>query len=375
MSVIFISSPDLWKYRRRGKHPAVPDRLEWTFELLSGYRAFDDSAVELVAPRLASSTELARFHTREYIEAVRAMSEMADGTDPIRAHLRPKYGFGTGDNPVFPGMYEAAALRAGGALQAAEMILGGKARTVFHYAGGQHHARPARTAGFCIFNDAALACFALADRGRRVAYVDIDAHHGDGVQYAFYSSDRVLTISFHESGASLYPGTGFTSEAGLGAGAGYNVNMPFLAGTGDETYLDALRGLVPRLIESFQPDVLVTELGADGHWRDPLSHLNLTTRAYVEIARALRDLGLPWLALGGGGYDSHATARAWTLMFGEMVGHEFADGLPREFIARRGGTFLRDREGPEISTETRRRAHDYARARLAELDKTIPMLK
>ncbi len=372
MPVVFISSPDLWKHRRRGKHPAVPDRLEWTFELLSAYGAFDGPNVKLLAPRVGSADELARFHTRDYIRAVKAFSEMAERELNPRPPHASMYGFGNGDNPIFAGMCEGASLRAGGALQAVELILRGEARTVFHYAGGQHHARPAQTSGFCIFNDAALACFAFADRGWRVAYIDIDAHHGDGVQAAFYDTAQVLTISIHESGKTLYPGSGFTSECGSGTGAGYSVNLPLLAGTTDEIYLEGFHALVPRLVRAYQPDVLVTELGADGHWRDPLTHLKLTTRAYIEIARTLRSFDLPWLALGGGGYDPLATTRVWTLLFGKMIDKEFSNELPQAFTQKRGGDYLRDRVPPQVSEEIETRAHLELNARLDELSELIP---
>ncbi len=232
---VFVCSPDLWKYRRGGKHPAQPDRLRRTFELLSAYRAFDDSSTLILPPREASIGELTRFHSQEYVEAVMELSAHAlDSTFPTSV-VPQKFGFGSGDNPVYPGMFHAAALRVGGGLTSADLLARGEAEAVFHFTGGQHHAHPARTSGFCIFNDVVLAIQDLTARGYRVAYVDVDAHHGDGVQDAFYFDDRVLKISLHESGKHLYPGTGDVAETGEGAGTGFTINVPFLPDTDDET--------------------------------------------------------------------------------------------------------------------------------------------
>jgi acetoin utilization protein AcuC len=251
------------------------------------------------------------------------------------------------------------------------MILNGEAEIVFHLAGGQHHSRPALATGFCIFGDVVLAIQRFLAHGWRVAYVDIDVHHADGVQAAFYDTDRVLTISLHESGRFLYPGTGFTDEVGEGAGRGYAVNLPFLPGTDDEVYLDAFFEIVPRLIENFAPEVLVAEVGTDAHREDPLAHLELTTRAFVEIARYLRSTNLKWLAMGGGGYNAQVAPRVWTLMFGEMIGCEFENVLPRAF----GEGFLRDGENPRGDEKIRARAREDADARVRELCAKIPLLR
>jgi acetoin utilization protein AcuC len=256
---VFITSPDLWRAGFGGKHPLKPERLARTVALLKGYHAFDAPTVEVVEPRMATDDELAHFHTPDYIDAVRRLSS---GDRDLQAH---RYGFGPGDNPIFRGMYETSSLKAGGGILGAQRLLDGSCDVAFNYSGGLHHAGPARASGFCIFNDAAVVIAWLVAHGKRVAYVDIDAHHGDGVQNAFYDTDEVLTISLHQDGHTLFPGTGFVQEIGGGAGEGYSVNVPLYPNTDDATYLWVFRELVPPLIRRFDPDVLVTQLGVDTH--------------------------------------------------------------------------------------------------------------
>jgi acetoin utilization protein AcuC len=217
-----------------------------------------------------------------------------------------------------------------------------------------HHARPALASGFCIFNDAAVAIHWLLRRGLRVAYVDIDVHHGDGVQAAFYDTDQVLTISLHQAGILFYPGTGFPEELGTGAGYGYSINVPFLIYTSEELYLWAFHKVVVPLVRQFAPDVLVTQLGVDTHHRDKLGSLLLTTRGYVALIeefRALTEEIGRWLAFGGGGYAADVVPRAWTLAYGVMSGQTFSDELPPAYSQRYGPGQLHDAEGPEPTEE------------------------
>lgn len=339
--VVFLSDPTLWQRGHGPEHPLKPERLQRTHELLEEMGAFAWGNVRVVAPRVATEEELARFHTREYIDAVRALSR-GDSSVPAA-----RYRFGPGDNPVFPGMYESEGLKAGGAVQGAELLLAGEADIAFNYGGGLHHAGPAFAYGFCVFNDAAVAIHRLLAEDLRVAYVDIDVHHGDGVQDAFYDSDQVLTISLHQNARSLFPGTGFLNEYGEGAGRGYSVNVPLPPGTTDEAYLDAFRTLVPPLVRRFAPDVLVTQLGVDTHYRDPLANLNLTTAGQEALFRELHALSPGrWLALGGGGYAVEVVPRAWALAFAEMAGHALPEELPAGYRERYGGRWLRDQEVP-----------------------------
>lgn len=367
----------MYAYRRGGKHPATPHRLKRTFELLNAYEAFDGTSRRVVAPREATTDELAIFHTPQYIQVVRALSDAAyqnrlpDNIDPTQ------FGLNTGGNPVFPGMYHAGAVRVGGGLQAIEMLLQGDAEMVFHPAGGGHHGQPARTSGFCIFNDIVIAIARLIERGSRVAYVDVDAHQGDGVQDAFYADPRVLTISLHETGDTLFPGTGDVDEIGVGAGKGYSINIPFLRETDDEIYLRTFCEIVPRAVERFAPDVLVTEIGADAHTLDPLAHLRLTTRAYEEMTRTFRSLSPgKWLCVGGGGYRESVVPRVWTLVWGEMNNIHFPDELPASYrLLYPEGDCLRDNTAPQIDSTAHARAREHAEACVAFLRDEIELLR
>ena len=338
----FVYDDRMGRHELRSGHPMRPVRLRYTYELLQAYGAFDHPAARLLGAREAAEEELRWLHTPEYIGIVRRLNrgEGADAAAQFNFSLQ-------GDNPFYPGIYDAAALSAGATLTAAELVADGRARVAFNISGGLHHAAPGYASGFCVFNDPALAIHYFLRRGLRVAYVDVDAHHGDGVQAAFYDDPRVLTISLHESGRYLFPGTGFVSEMGAGDGRGYSVNVPLYPYTGDEEYLDAFRDVALPLLRRFAPDMLVTQLGIDSYHSDPLTHLQLTTAGFEAVVRELAALGMPWLALGGGGYDLSAVARAWTLAYGVMLGAQWPERLPPAFAAEHGGTHLRDGAGPQ----------------------------
>ena len=341
-SAEFVYSEDLTRNILREGHVLQPVRLRLVYELLSAYGVFERPGAVVIEPRAATPQELMTFHGRDYVEAVQAFSR---GDDLERQH---RYGFSDwGDNPITPGIFEAAALAAGGSLEAVDAVLAGRVDVAFNAGGGFHHAGPDFASGFCVFNDAVLAIQRLLTRSdvTRVAYVDIDAHHGDGVQNAFLTSDRVLTISLHESGQFLFPGTGSVDEVGVGRGEGYAVNLPLAPETDDETYLWAFREVVPSLIRGFQPDVLVTQLGIDTHRDDPLTHLRLTSKGHVGVVNELRALSPGrWIALGGGGYDLSAVARCWALDFGVMAGVEsdLSDEIPAQYAERYGIQKIRD---------------------------------
>jgi acetoin utilization protein AcuC len=280
----------------------------------------------------ADDTELQLVHTAEFVDATRRAGHGEDG-DWWR------FGYGPGDNPIFPDMHEAGALVAGASIAAARAIRDGDVLHAFNAAGGLHHAMPSRASGFCVYDDPAVAIAWLLREGvHPIAYVDIDVHHGDGPQAIFYDDPRVLTISLHESGTYLFPGTGFEDERGTGPALGTKVNVPLQPGTTDEAWLTAFRSLVPPLVRAFGPKVLVTQLGCDTHAGDPLAHLRLTTRAYREAAAALHALAHEvtdgrWLATGGGGYLwADVVPRAWTIYFAEMCGAELRDALPESWI-------------------------------------------
>src|SRR2546426_7017958 len=268
----FVWDPRLAAHVYRADHPLKPRRLRGVHDTLVRLGACSPPNARLLAPRDATRAELERVHDGAYVDAVAQAS-----ADPDLDYA--EWGLHTfGDTPPFAGMHEASLLTTGASLVAMEAVVSGRARVAFNGAGGLHHAMRRKASGFCIYNDPAIVCGLLADRGLKVAYVDIDAHHGDGVQAAFYDTDRVLTISLHESGRTLFPGTGFADERGAGKGAGYSINVALPAFTDDPAYVRAFDAVVPALVERYRPDVLVTQQGIDTHFTDPLTHLQLSTR-------------------------------------------------------------------------------------------------
>ena len=322
-------------YEFGDSHPMSPVRLELTMALARATGALDGARI--TEPRPATDAELALVHDSDYLEAVRRAPDVDD----------PTHGLGTADNPVFADMHAASALVAGASVQAAEAVWTGAAPHAVSLAGGLHHAKRARAAGFCVYNDAAVAIgWLLAQGAERVAYVDVDAHHGDGVEEAFAADPRVLTISLHQSPLSLFPGTGFPEDVGLGVAAGNAVNVALPVGTKDAGWLRAFDGVVPVLLREFGPQVLVTQCGCDAHRRDDLADLELTVDGQHLTYRLLHDLAHElcdgrWVALGGGGYDTvDAVPRAWTGLLAVATGASLPDRIPEEWRA-----FVRTRTG------------------------------
>ncbi|MCY3638338.1 MAG: acetoin utilization protein AcuC, partial [Chloroflexi bacterium] len=306
----FVYADELSRHTLSETHPMKPARLRYTYELLQAYNAFDAPNVSVVAPREALLEEIQWYHSADYVDAVQRLNNGDVSVDQRR------FNFGPGDNPAYRGIYDASALSTGATMTAVEMLLSDEVDAAFSISGGLHHAMPSYAYGFCVFNDPVIGIKRLLAEGLRVAYVDIDCHHGDGVQHAFYDTDAVMTISLHESGAFLFPGTGHTQEIGAGRGRGYSVNMPLYPYTTDEVYLWALREVAMPLLHRFQPDVLVTQLGIDSHFRDPITHLALSVQGHAAAVQELASLGArKWLALGGGGSDLQAVGRAWAMDF------------------------------------------------------------
>src|SRR5437762_9130150 len=300
------------------------ERLPLTWRLMRAYGLTTLPNARVVAPEPAE-TDIARYHTREYLDVLKRADT---GLDPADGAI---YGLGLGDNPVFRGLWEVAQLVAAGSLTAADLVASGAVDRAFHFAGGLHHAFPDRASGFCYVNDAVLAILRLRERGLRVAYVDIDAHHGDGVQYAFYGDPHVLTISTHERGERLFPGTGFVRELGEGDAAGYSVNLPLEAYTDSAVYLPAFEAVVPPLLERFKPDVIVAQLGVDGHRTDPLTHLAFDLQGFVRAFARILPLAPKIVAPGGGGYDVRNVARGGTAAWAALNRVELADDLPASY--------------------------------------------
>lgn len=333
-------------------HPLAPIRVELTIELARMLGVLTARGVTVARPEPATDTELELVHDPRYIEAVR----QAGGPEPML--VAGKFGLGTQDDPIFPAMHEASALVAGATLAAARAVWSGAADHGASIGGGLHHAMRDHASGFCVYNDPAIAIKWLLSQGaERIAYVDIDVHHGDGVQAVFYDDPRVLTISLHESPLTLFPGTGRASETGGPGARGYAVNVALPAGTRDAGWLRAFHAVVPPLLRAFRPQFLVSQHGCDTHWMDPLANLELTIDAQRAAHAALHALahetaGGRWLLTGGGGYEVvQVVPRTWTHLLAEASGQPLDPAIPtppqwRDYVARRTRA-----TAPEFMTE------------------------
>jgi acetoin utilization protein AcuC len=366
--VALVTDDALAAYDFGDDHPLAPVRVELTIDLIRRLGMVDGTRVIEVAPGEIDEETILRRHRADFVAAVRRAS-----ADPA---FRPPvaYGLGPGDTPQFPGMHEASMRVCAATREAARLVWDGEVDHAFNPAGGLHHAMPDRAAGFCIYNDPAIAIDHLLEAGaERVCYVDIDVHHGDGVEAMFADDPRVLTISLHESGKFLFPGTGSSEDIGGPSALGSAANLPFAPGTTGPIWLDAFDAVVEPLVRAFAPDVLVTQLGCDGHATDPLAHMSLVTDDYADILARLHRLaheaaGGRWVATGGGGYQwVHVVPRVWTLAFAEMTGAALPVETPmawREHAMAR--TRQRPPEGffeapPDVSEHLELRAREMAR--------------
>ncbi len=323
---LFVYTDRLGSFSYGYDHPMRPARLRLTYEQVKRYGLIEEE--NLIEPREPTEKELLWFHTEDYVETLKKADSGILPEDAAR------YGLGMGDNPVFKGVFQWSLLTVGGSLLAAEFVSSGKSDVAFNISGGLHHAMPSRASGFCYLNDPAIAIHYLLRQGKRVAYVDIDAHHGDGVEHAFYRDDRVLTISIHEDPTYLFPGTGFPHQMGEEAGRGFAINVPVPPGATDVVFLKAFEEIVPPFIEAFEPDILVTQLGVDTLRGDPITHLELTTYGFETMVRWFKMAGIPWVALGGGGYNVEHVANAWAMAWAIMNDMDVPDELRDEPLER-----------------------------------------
>ncbi len=366
MKTAFIYTDAYLNYDYGPTHPLRIIRLKLTYDLIKAYGLLDLSSVQFIPTLKAEEKDLATFHSEEYLNILK----QANG-----GHLTGSaysFGLGPGDNPIFPGLYNFSLLVAGATLQAVDFVADGRGEVAFNIAGGLHHAMRSRASGFCYINDPVVGIKRLLSRGKRVAYIDIDAHHGDGVQKAFYETSRVLTISLHETGNTLFPGTGFEYEIGEGEGEGYSVNLPFPPHTEDEVYLWAFDEVVPELVHAFQPDVVVTQLGVDPFYDDPLTNLRLSMVGYEKVLKKIKDLAPRWVALGGGGYNISNVARAWTLAWAVMNGIELEENLPESFLkeARKMGV-----EERELRGRLKAPRHSQNKEHRVEMERVVRSIK
>ncbi len=304
-------------------HPLKPTRLKLTYELMKSIGLLSAQNVEVISPREASRDELLLFHHEDYIQHVKQMSEVGTGYLDM------------GDTPVFKGCYEASALGAGASLTAIDSVMSGKVSHAINIAGGLHHAYPDRASGFCVFNDPAISIAYVKKKYglERILYLDVDAHHGDGVMYGFYSDPAVLDIDFHEDGRHLFPGTGLTRELGEGQATGLKINVPLSPFADDSTYIDLFMKIVPLAVRRYRPQMLLLQCGADSHANDLLAHLQITTRTYREVVQTVHDLAHEvangrLVVFGGGGYNVANVARTWTAAACVLANYESPKATP-----------------------------------------------
>ena len=321
-----VYSEEFQQYDFGPAHPLKPTRLKLTFELMKEAGLVESPNVKVVDPRYATEDELRLFHTQTYLDFVKRASGVGRGF------------LDSGDTPAFKGCYEASALATGASLKAVDLVMSGEVSHALNISGGLHHAHPDRASGFCIFNDPAISIAYLKKKYglRKILYLDVDAHHGDGVMYGFYSDGAVLDIDFHEDGHHLFPGTGFPDEIGEEQGRGLKLNVPLPPFTNDEQYLPLFREIVPTAVRKFKPEILLLQCGADSHANDLLAHLQITTKTYVEVARIIHELahevaGGRLVVFGGGGYNQANVARAWTLVAAALCQASFPDVTPPEW--------------------------------------------
>lgn len=316
----FIYSNELLNYKFSDEHPFNHVRVELTYDLLkkSGFLTEED----ILTPRIATDEEIALVHDPEFIQAVKASFTGLYSKERLEG-----FGLGTEDTPIFQNMHEATALIVGATLTACDVVMENKASHAVNLSGGLHHALRGKASGFCIYNDCSIAIEYIKQKyNAKVLYIDTDAHHGDGIQWAFYDDPHVCTLSIHETGRYLFPGTGHVNERGHGNGYGFNFNIPVDAFTEDESWQEIYKESMNQIFEYFKPDVIITQNGADSHFLDPLTHLSLTMESYRFIPQIAHELAHQycdgkWIALGGGGYDLFRTVpRAWSMVWCEMSG-------------------------------------------------------
>ncbi len=364
--VALVHEPAIDKISYGPAHPFVVGRAGRTVALCQR-RGLADPTARVVRPKAAEREDLLTFHTPGYVDLLAS----AEHSEPTEAWLAA--GLGTEDCPVFPGLWDYVRTYAGGSLTAVGLLLESHYRRVFHPAGGLHHAMPDRAAGFCYVNDVVLAVQRLVDSGLRVCVLDLDAHHGDGTQLAFYEDPRVLTVSVHESGKTLFPWGGWPEETGAGPGRGTNVNVPLPAGAYDDLFVRAVERIVLPVVERFGPDVLVLEIGGDVLASDPMTHLKLSNNAVARAVELLLKFDLPWLLVGGGGYDVEATVRLWTVVWSIAIDRPLHD----DYAGLIGGamTGLADLRGGDLRDPYRYVPQEEREELSAEFQATLEKLE
>jgi acetoin utilization protein AcuC len=330
---VFVYHDETQNYRFNDTHPFNQKRIILTMDMLRKAGALTDSCI--ISHGQASEADLLLTHAPAYVDAVKALSVPHPAPEAIKAAA--KYGLDTEDTPYFENMHEATSLIVGGSIAATDVVMSGQAQHAFFPGGGLHHAMPSTGAGFCVYNDAAVAIAHIRRKyGARVLYLDTDVHHGDGVQWAFYSDPEVCTLSIHETGKYLFPGTGAVNERGADDGFGYSFNVPLEPYTEDDSWMESFHEILDGVVRFFKPDIIVSQTGCDAHAFDPLAHIHCSMRIYREMPQFIHRLAHEycdgrWVALGGGGYDIwRVVPRAWSLLWMNMTDHPLPESLEQD---------------------------------------------
>jgi len=346
---VYVHHPDSLKYIFHQGHPFDQRRLILTMELLQQTGALPASSI-LTPDQPLDEKLLQQIHIPGYIEAVKQLSVSSPSAEALQNAAQ--YGLDHGDNPYFPGMHESAAAIAAGSVYAADLVMSGQYRHALHMGGGLHHAMPQKSAGFCVYNDAALAITHLRQQyGARVLYIDTDVHHGDGVEMCFYTDPHVFTYSIHETGKYLFPGTGLVEERGAGEGFGFTLNVPVEPYTEDASWLECFEATLSQVMERAKPDIIISQHGCDAHALDPLSHIHCSMEIYRQMPRMIHEAAHTWcegrwVALGGGGYDIwRVVPRAWSLVWLEMSNHPLLEQIAREPLLSLPDSWLKQWQG------------------------------
>lgn len=346
------------RYSFSAYHPLRPERVTLSQQLAQMLGVLHEEDFVQASP--ASAELVAQVHSPRYVQVVQALSE---GKHVPGYH---EFGFASGDNPPFRGMFPASLAVVGASVAAAQAVMDGL-QVAVNLAGGLHHARYEEAAGFCIFNDPAVAIHVLKQKYRRIVYLDIDVHHGDGVQWLYYRDPQVLTISIHESGRFLFPGTGHPDEIGAGEGRGYSANIALGRYVDDEIWWWAFQQVVPALFRWFQPEVVVLQMGADAHYTDPLAHLALTTQGWLQAVQWVKEQGVPIVAIGGGGYSLPAVSRMWAMALATLKGMPVPNQIPPQFALYDEVQTLRDSAPPALPERMRETARQFTEQAVGEL--------
>ncbi|MEN0588646.1 acetoin utilization protein AcuC [Kurthia gibsonii] len=377
---VFIYSPEQLDYKFSETHPFNQKRLQLTMDLLKQINALQPEQIKTA--RVATDEELLLGHDAAYIDIVKRA-----GHGELRNSEGEVYGIGTEDTPIFKNMHEASAMFVGGTLTACDYVMQGKTNHALNLGGGLHHGFHGKASGFCIYNDSTVAIKYMQKKyDARVLYIDTDAHHGDGVQWSFYDDPNVCTLSIHETGRYLFPGTGAVTERGNGEGYGTSFNIPLDAFTEDGSFLEVYETAIREVIAHFKPDVILTQNGADAHYFDPLTHLYSTIKTYEVIPKIAHELAHEfcegrWIAVGGGGYDIwRVVPRAWSMVWLAMTNQQVPTGaIPKEWLdnwqKEAPVTLIPTWEDPEDLYEPIPRKEEITEKNQQTLEKALYMIR